>query len=432
MEETMRATSGVGQLDRLLGGLFIGDNVVWHDDAGSLSTVYCMNFIQASQVRKKPIIYISFDRSPKNLFDLLGPLAESPMLTIMDCFTYGKGEGSPVFLKYYEERKQEAPCRIISVNDPRRSDEVMETLYGIHSDLEGDVRIIFESVTGMQELWGGEEQIINFYSHSCPRLYELNTIAYWIMAKGAHSNRLRAMINQIAQVAIDLSIKRGKTYLTIQKAERRNLDVIDRPYVYWSKDLNISFETEKGSGSGLELGTRLKELRTKRGFSQTELAKQVGVTPSSISQIESNLIYPSLPALLKMAQVLLVDVSSFFQESPDVGHGILFPSSGAIDVRFPGLSDESIQGRRLTPVDFDVKCEPYIIEIPPETELPAHFFIHKGEEMGYLLSGELDFKIQGTPTRVGPGDLVYLTSQIPSEWKNSGKEPARLLWITIR
>ena len=313
MDERMRAASGVGQLDRLLGGLFIGDNVVWHDDAGSLSTVYCKNFIQASQTRKKPIIYISFDRSPKNLFDLLGPLAESPMLTVMDCFTYGKGEGSPIFLKYYEKRRKEAPCQIIRVDDPRQPDEVMETLYGIHSNLEGDVRIIFESVTGMQELWGGEEQIINFYSHSCPRLYELNTIAYWIMAKGAHSNRLRAMINQVAQVAIDLSIKRGKTYLTIQKAERRNLDVINTPYLYWSKDLNVSFETEKGAGSGLDLGTRLKELRTKRGLSQTELAKQVGVTPSSISQIESNLIYPSLPALLKVAEVLLVDVRSLFQ-----------------------------------------------------------------------------------------------------------------------
>ena len=35
--ETQRLASGVSQLDRLLGGLFIGDNVVWHDDAGSLA-----------------------------------------------------------------------------------------------------------------------------------------------------------------------------------------------------------------------------------------------------------------------------------------------------------------------------------------------------------------------------------------------------------
>jgi hypothetical protein len=36
MQERMRVTSGISELDRHLGGLYIGDNVVWHDDAGSL------------------------------------------------------------------------------------------------------------------------------------------------------------------------------------------------------------------------------------------------------------------------------------------------------------------------------------------------------------------------------------------------------------
>ena len=84
----------------------------------------------------------------------------------------------------------------------------------------------------MQELWGREEYILDFYSHSCPRLYELNTIAYWIMEKRAHSPRLRARVNQITQVAIDLSVKRGKTSLTVLKAEKRHLDTLNKPFNY--------------------------------------------------------------------------------------------------------------------------------------------------------------------------------------------------------
>ncbi len=61
-------------------------------------------------------------------------------------------------------------------------------------------------------------------AHSCPRLYELNTVAYWIVAKEAHTPKLRARINQIAQVAIELSIKRGTTFLNILKADRRGTD----------------------------------------------------------------------------------------------------------------------------------------------------------------------------------------------------------------
>ncbi|MDF1594290.1 MAG: hypothetical protein P1P89_22490 [Desulfobacterales bacterium] len=48
-----RVSSGVSQLDRLLNGLFIGDNVVWYDDAGSLASVFCHNFMQVSQRQRK-------------------------------------------------------------------------------------------------------------------------------------------------------------------------------------------------------------------------------------------------------------------------------------------------------------------------------------------------------------------------------------------
>lgn len=368
--EKFRITSGVSQLDKLLGGLNIGDNVVWHDDAGSLASVFCLCFIQASQAQNKPLIYVCFDRSPKNLLEKLGPLADSEHLTILDCFTYGKGAGSDIFLRFYEEAEHEWHCHIRTVKEPQRVDKVMDALYGIHSTLEGDVRFVFESLTGMQELWGGEDQILTFYSHSCPRLYELKTIAYWIMAKGAHSSRLKARINQIAQVAIELSVKRGTTSLTILKAEKRSLNNLGKPYKYWSKDLNVTFEGERRTTGRLDLGMRLKSLRVKRGISQTELARHVGVTPSTISQVESDLIYPSLPALLKMAEVLSVEVSSLFQGEDEVSNRVIFSASEAVEIKFPDLPKGSISARLLTPVDFEARAEPYLVEIPPARPCP--------------------------------------------------------------
>jgi len=428
----IRVTSGVDQLDKLLDELYIGDNVVWHDDAGSLAAVFSLNFIKASQAQNKPLIYASFDRSPRNLIEKLGPLAKNRKLIILDCFTYGKGAGSEVFLKFYDNNKLEWPCQVVKVDEPRQMNRVMDALYGIHGTLEGDVRFVFESLTGMQELWGGEQHIINFYSHSCPRLYELNTIAYWIIEKRAHSPRLRAQINQIAQVAIDLSVKRGKTYLTILKAEKRNLDTLNRPFSYWSKELKISFDLEKRSKGQFDLGIRLKKYRTKRGLSQTELANLVGVTPSTISQVESDLIYPSLPALLKIAEVLDVDINSFFQESADIKNRVVFTSGESLDMKFPDLPQDSIKGSLLTPVDFEAKVEPLLIEIQPNKTLPSHFFIHKGEEIGYLLSGKLQLKLGKTDYTVSENDTIYLTTEMPSQWKNPGPGPARLLWFKIK
>jgi len=432
ISEKQRVASGIKQLDLLLGGLFIGDNVLWHDDAGSLAAVFCMNFIQVSQALEKPLIYVSFDRSPKNLLEKLGPLAEYPQMTILDCFTRGKGASSPIFLRFYEDQDNGLPCNINLLENPRDQDLFMEALYSLHSTLAGDVRFIFESITGMQELWGSEDTFLHFYSHSCPRLYELNTIAYWILEKQAHSPRFRAQINQIAQVAIELSIKRGTTSLTILKAENREVDAHHKPHKYWTKDLTITFDTQRHLRGQIDLGLRLKYFRTRRGLSQTELAKLVGVTPSTISQVESNLIYPSLPALMKLAEVLSVDVTAFFQDHEGSPQRIIFPAVEATEVKLPDLPEDSVSAKVLSPVDVDLKAEPYLIEIPPRGSLSSHFFIHKGEEFGYLLSGRLQVRVGKAVYSLRSGDVIYLTSEMPAEWKNPSPTPARLLWIKVR
>jgi transcriptional regulator with XRE-family HTH domain len=432
MAKKVRLSSGVSHLDRLLGGLFIGDNVVWHDDSGNLASAFCMNFLESSLLLEKPVIYVSFDRSPKNLLDKLGTIAESSNLTILDGFTCGKGASSPIFMRFYEEPDPERICSVIRMEKPREMECVIDVLYGLHESMEGDVRLIFESLTGMQKIWGGEEAVVKFYSHSCPRLYELDTIAYWILEKLAHSQRLRAQINQIAQVAIELSIKRGTTTLTILKAENRDTEDIHESHRYWTKDLNITFEGDKHGAPRLNLGLRIKELRNKRGFSQGELAKLVGVTPSTISQVEANIIYPSLPALLKIAEVLSVDITSLFQRVAELEKRIIFPAAEAVTVGFRDLPKGSLEGYLLTPPDFGAKMEAYLIEIMPNENLPAHFFFHKGEEMGYLLSGRLRMSLNKTTFTVRAGDVIYLTSEMPTEWRNPGPKTARLLWIKCK
>ncbi len=430
--EGIRMSTGIGKLDQIIEGLNIGDNVVWYDDAGSLAMVFCQNFIEASRVRGYPLIYVSFDRSPRNLLEKLGTLSDYPELTVLDCFTCGKGASSDVFLRFYEEAENRRSCNVIRVENPKSVQEVMDAFYGVHEKMDGEVHFVFESLTGMQELWGGEEHLIDFYVHSCPRLYELRTIAYWIIEKQAHSQKLRAKINHVAQVAIELSVKRGRTALTLLKAEGRDPKNLNRPRCYWNRDLQISFEDRPHHQGRFELGGRLKELRTGQGISQTDLARRIGVTPSTISQVENNLIYPSLPALFKMAEVLSVSVGAFFRESGTEQRRTVFPAEGAVAVSFPDLPGESVAGKLLTAPDLETKAEPYLIEIQPKSTLASHFFVHKGEEIGYLLSGRLQMKLKNRVDRLRAGDLIYLTAETPSQWKNPGPSAARLLWLKIK
>ena len=61
-----------------------------------------------------------------------------------------------------------------------------------------------------------------------------------------------------------------------------------------------------------------------------------------LSQVESDLIYPSLPALVKMAEVLSVEVLSFFQESADMANRVIFPGAEAVDIKFQDLPEGNI------------------------------------------------------------------------------------------
>ena len=424
-------STGIPQLDQILGGLFIGDNVIWYDDAGSLAPVFCLNLIEAADRRSLPVIYVSFDRSPKNLLDKLGRLHTSPALTVLDGFTYGKGAGADIFLQFYRRRSTADRARLICLDQPHRPKQFSDALYEAVHAVQGEVRLIFESLTGMQELWGGEEHVIRFYSRACPRLYELNTIAYWLIERAAHTLRLKSSINQIAQVVVDLSVKRGKTLMTIIKAERQATASLNKPLAYLTRETDVRFESQDRPSGPYDLGDRLKALRLQKGFSQTELARRVGVTPSTISQIESNLIFPSLPALYRMAEILATEVSSFFGESLRKVRKTTFSKAEALPAKLPGSTPGVLSAWVLTPGKTGLAAEPHLIEIMPQRTLSGHFTHAKAPEIGYVLSGTVRLMIDGITHAAEAGDTVYLGRETPQQWENPGTEPARMLWITI-
>jgi quercetin dioxygenase-like cupin family protein len=135
---------------------------------------------------------------------------------------------------------------------------------------------------------------------------------------------------------------------------------------------------------------------------------------------------------MKMAEVLSVEISSFFQDETEQKKRFIFPAAEAVEVKFSDLPAGAVVAKLLSPVDFDLKAEPYLIEIPPKEKLPSHFFIHKGEEIGYLLSGRLQVKLEKAAYSLRAGDVIYLTSEMPTQWENPGPGVARLLWIKVK
>ena len=65
----------------------------------------------------------------------------------------------------------------------------------------------------------------------------------------------------------------------------------------------------------MELGERLKELRTSMNCSQKELSQQTGLTLRTIQRIENNEVKPSLYSLKVIGEALKTDLSEYVKKS---------------------------------------------------------------------------------------------------------------------
>ena len=73
------------------------------------------------------------------------------------------------------------------------------------------------------------------------------------------------------------------------------------------------------------IGKRIKNLRNKSKYTQTELAKMVGVTKSTIAAYENDSRLPSFDVLIKMAKIFKVSIDSILLDYTDVildAHGL--------------------------------------------------------------------------------------------------------------
>ena len=61
-----------------------------------------------------------------------------------------------------------------------------------------------------------------------------------------------------------------------------------------------------------KLGNRLKEVRTARGLTQTELAERIGVSRKTVNTVENGIFVPSTLLALALAHELKVKVEDIF------------------------------------------------------------------------------------------------------------------------
>ena len=178
------------------------------------------------------------------------------------------------------------------------------------------------------------------------------------------------------------------------------------------------------SGGDDDVARRLREVRTVYRVSQRQLSTRSGVSNATISQIEAGNLNPTVGMLKKILSGFPLTLNEFFNFDAGDETRIFFKASELIEISKGGVSYRQIGGN-LAQRALQVLKERY----EPGADTGRHPLTHKGEECGYVLSGQLLVTVDGQSRVLKPGDAYYFKSELPHSFKNDGDEPCELITV---
>ncbi|AQU83847.1 MAG: cupin domain-containing protein [Halomonas sp.] len=171
-----------------------------------------------------------------------------------------------------------------------------------------------------------------------------------------------------------------------------------------------------------DVGERLRSLRKLRGISQRELAKQCGVTHSSLSLIEQGKVSPSVSSLKKILNAFAISVGDFFTMDLDNQEQIFYSPEDLVDIGSGGITLKLVGANRPN------RGLAFMIEhYPPGTDTGQEMISHYGEEAGVVLEGEIELTVGSSVRRLIPGESYYFKTNIPHRFRNIGDVDCKIV-----
>ena len=190
------------------------------------------------------------------------------------------------------------------------------------------------------------------------------------------------------------------------------------------------------------LGPRLRAIRLRRGLSLRELARRLELSPSSISQIETGKMQPSVRTLYAFVAEFGVTVDEVLFDQDPLPDGSGPPSTRSRRWPAPGSRYSGADGRPTITLSSGVTWERLMFWADEDVEFieatyppggssgPDHALgRHSGHEFGFILSGTLRVIVGFDEFTLGPGDSITFPSPTPHRLSNEGSETVRAVWV---
>jgi len=187
-------------------------------------------------------------------------------------------------------------------------------------------------------------------------------------------------------------------------------------------------------------GSRIREMRKRRGLTLKEVAEATGYTIGHISQIERDLKSPSLVALRKIAACLncsevwlIMDDSELSAKSSEEGkkskESYLMRKENRIPMKIPEIDvSYSIFTPSKLPNAQEVQMTGLIVRLKPNTWVTEKMISHGNyDESLLLLKGKLELRIDNSTYMIYEGDSFYIPKNCLHNYLNTSNEEATII-----
>ncbi len=177
-------------------------------------------------------------------------------------------------------------------------------------------------------------------------------------------------------------------------------------------------------------GERVRRLRIQAGQGVRELAREIGISASSLSALENSRGGTSLRRLQQVAEHFGLHVTDLLAEAPTVEHVL---DAGPEIIR--GLSSGVPGVQRGDGVLYQLvgrsgphhQLQPYLISFEPSGTYEKDPIAHPGEEFAYVLFGEVELLLGADVHRLAQGDAARFNPDVPHSFRNASTTGMALL-----
>ncbi len=176
------------------------------------------------------------------------------------------------------------------------------------------------------------------------------------------------------------------------------------------------------------IGQRLRHIRQVKLLRLKDVASTIGCSESMLSKIECGKAKPSLDMLHKMATALDTSIGALFN-APDTGDVVIYPSGQRQTIKIASdENDQAIRLERLVPFASDRALSGNIHIVMPGAS-NGGAIKHEGEEVGYVINGNLELTVAEETFLLSTGDSFFFRSDLPHSYRNCGTVVTSVVWI---